>query len=143
MEEVSIGATLDPREMFMLVLDIGGEGLHVNAWNLNPSPTKTHGLDRGAPIPRLILGRAEAIPIKNSSFDHIIVERTPLREDSLHEIARVISHPGTIVFRHALPPQLDPHRMAYSIIPGRIEQRELLVAGHRLQQTIFWCGERR
>lgn len=34
---------------------------------------------RGKPIPRLILGRAEAIPLPALSVKVILVERTPLR----------------------------------------------------------------
>ena len=35
----------------MFILDIGGEGRHPDAWNLNPRKTKTLGPDRGLPIP--------------------------------------------------------------------------------------------
>lgn len=50
-----------------LLLDIGGEGSHSEAWNLNPSCVRTLGPRRGLPIPKLILGRAKTIPFPNQS----------------------------------------------------------------------------
>ena len=85
-------------------LDVGGEGRHQMAWNLNPSPVKTKGVDRGRPIPRLILGRAEAIPLPDKSVDRLIVERTPLRRRALEEIGRVIMPRGCVILRHAAAP---------------------------------------
>jgi hypothetical protein len=58
----------------MTALDIGGEGRHAEAWNLNPSPVKTLGPEKGLPIPRRIAGRANAIPLPDHSVDRIIVE---------------------------------------------------------------------
>jgi hypothetical protein len=126
-----------------IVLDIGGEGRHARAWNLNPSPTKTRGLDRGAPIPRRVAGRAEAIPFPDHSVDVIVVERTPLRAAALSEIRRVIRTDGTIILRHAYPPGFDPHRTARQVLPGRVRQRMIEIAGQRLQETVFRCGRRR
>ena len=83
-----------------IVLDIGGEGKHPEAWNLNPSRIKTFGPDAGEPIPRLICGRADAIPFPEASVARILVERTPLRDSAIFEMLRVIQPRGAIVLRH-------------------------------------------
>ena len=123
-------------------LDVGGEGRHARAWNLNPSRVKTIGADRGDPIPRLILGRAESIPLPARSVDLIIVERTPLRTESLYELHRIISQGGKIVLRHAVPPTFDPHGFAYrhfARLP--VTQNRVRRNHYCLQQTIFHLVE--
>ena len=118
-------------------LDIGGEGRNETAWNLNPSAVRTIGPNRGKLIPRRIAGRAEAIPLPDHSVDRIMVERTPLRKASLYQIARVIAPQGTIVLRHAKPPNRDPHLLARAILPGRITQRRFRIGSQDLQETCF------
>lgn len=125
------------------VLDIGGEGRHSEAWNLNPSCVRTLGPRRGLPIPKLIPGRAEAIPLPNQSVDVIIMERTPLRMEAIHEIRRVIRRDGTIILRHALPPIDEPHRTACHLLSGRVSQRRYRVSERWMQETVFQCNERR
>lgn len=119
------------------LLDIGGEGRHLVAWNLNPRSVKTLGLSRGKPIPRLILARAEAIPLPARSVNVVLVERSPLKAEALHEIKRIVVQGGTIILRHALPPRSDPHRTACELLKGRIRQRKILVATHALQETVI------
>ncbi len=126
-----------PISQSAVVLDVGGEGRHPEAWNLNPSPVKTFGEQRGQPIPRHIPGRADSIPLPDGSVDRLIVERTPLRVAALSEIARVISVTGTIVLRHAQPPNVDPHALASRILPGRISRRTIRLGGQVLQETEF------
>ena len=121
-------------------LDIGGEGRYEDAWNLNPSAVRTVGPNRGEPIQRRIPGRAEAIPLLDHSVDRIIMERTPLRRDSLYEIARIVNGRGTIVLRHAMPPNFDPHLLAREILPGRVMQRRIHIDGQILQETSFQLG---
>jgi len=123
-----------------MTLDIGGEGRHPLAWNLNPSPVKTLGPDRGAPIPRHIAGRADRIPLESGSVDRVIVERTPLRRAALTEIARVVSPTGTITLRHAIPPGIDPHATARAILPGRATTRRILHVGRLVMETQFTLG---
>ena len=119
------------------VLDIGGEGRHKEAWNLNPSAVKTLGPNRGAMIHRRIPGKADAIPLPDRSADRIIVERTPLRVTALKEIGRVIKTNGIIVLRHANTTGRDPHRWAIAILPGAVSQRRVDIDGHLLQETTF------
>lgn len=123
------------------MLDVGGEGRHQMAWNLNPSPVKTLGPSRGKPIPRLILGRAEAIPLPDKSVDRLIVERTPLRRRALEEVGRVIRPTGCVILRHAVPPDIDPHRLAIRVLAGRTQQRTVHVSGQRVQETVFLNDE--
>jgi ubiquinone/menaquinone biosynthesis C-methylase UbiE len=119
------------------VLDVGGEGRHPEAWNLNPSRTKTIGKYRGQPIPRHIPGRADAIPLADRSVDRLIVERTPLRTAALHEIARVIACGGTIILRHARSPVGDPHAIALQLLPGQVSRRMIRLGTQVVQETEF------
>jgi ubiquinone/menaquinone biosynthesis C-methylase UbiE len=122
------------------ILDIGGEGTHPHAWNLNPSRVRTLNPRRGAPIPRHISGRADAIPLPDHSVDQIIVERTPLRKAALHEIVRVLHRPGSIVLRHAMSTDLDPHRFARTILPGLVRQRSIWVGRQMVLESCFRLG---
>ena len=74
-------------------LDIGGEGRYPKAWNLNPSRVKTIGVDLGTPIPRLILGRPESIPLPTQSVDLVLVERTRLKTAAL-EVEGILADPA-------------------------------------------------
>jgi hypothetical protein len=126
-----------------VVLDIGGEGRHPEAWNLNPRTAKSFGPDRGQPIPRLICGRGERLPLADQSVDVMIVERTPLRTATLGEILRV-ARPGAIVYlRHFRPHQLDPHRNAVRMLPGRTERRTQSSGGHTAQETVIYLSSKR
>ena len=123
-----------------LQLDIGGEGRNERAWNLNPSPCRTVGPNRGRPIPRRIPGRAEAIPLPDHSVDLVIVERTPLRKAALYEIARVIARSGSIILRHSIPPNFDPHALAKAILPGRVSEKRIRRGNLTLLETTFECS---
>ncbi len=125
-----------------LKLDIGGEGKHQDAWNLNPNPLKTLGPGRGEPIPRHIVGRADAIPFADHCADCIIMERVPLRRAALVEIARVITPHGEVLLRHAVPPNFDPHGLARQIIPGGVSQRFIRIGRQILQETCFQLGDK-
>ena len=128
------------RTRAVFILDIGGEGRYAKAWNLNPSPVRTLGRQRGSAIPRLILGRADQIPLPNKSVRLIVCERTPLRTKAYFEINRVIASDGLIILRHAVPPGFDPHREAYSHLPRRLHQRNVTLDRCALQETLFFNG---
>ena len=123
-----------------LLLDIGGEGRYSKAWNLNPGHVKTIGPQRGAPIERHIPGRAEAIPLADRSVRWILVERTPLREAALREIARVVMPGGLIVLRHVVGSSIDRHRTARAILPGSVRERVICLRGQTVQETRFHVG---
>jgi SAM-dependent methyltransferase len=117
------------------ILDIGGEGRHHMAWNLNPRPHKTLGPQRGRPIPRLILGRAEAIPLPDASVDHIYLERAPLTRAGLCEIARVIRPGGRVVLRHVAWPGRDRHLLAKQLLCGLFHERHRQLWGRTVQES--------
>ncbi len=122
-------------------LDIGGEGRYEDAWNLNPSAVRTVAPHRGELIPQRISGRVEAIPLPDDSVEQVIMERTPIRKASLYEIARIVDRHGTIVLRHAMPPNFDPHLLARAILPGHVMQRRIRIGRQDLQETCFQLGE--
>ena len=119
------------------ILDVGGEGRHPEAWNLNPRPRKTVGPQRGEPIPRWIEGRGERIPLPDGSVQEIIVERTPLLPATLAEIRRVASPAARIILRHARVHHLDPHRLALQAFRGTIERRLVTIGRQTVQETVI------
>jgi ubiquinone/menaquinone biosynthesis C-methylase UbiE len=125
-----------------LVVDIGGEGRHPTAWNLNPRRHGTLGSKRRQPIPRLIVGRADAIPLADGIVDRIIVERTPLSQAALGEIRRVLSPSGSIVLRHVVRPGTDRHARAVATLAGEVVRRTYRAFGQLLQETEIQLTER-
>jgi hypothetical protein len=120
-----------------LVLDIGGEGRHSEAWNLNPRSRKTLGQQCGQLIPRLIQGRGECIPLPDRIVDVLIVERTPLRSATLSEMLRVASPSARIILRHASAHRRDPHRLAVQVLRGAVEQRKVMIGRQTVQETVI------
>jgi hypothetical protein len=120
-----------------LILDIGGEGRHPQAWNVNPSQWRTYGPSRGEPIPRWICGRADAIPLPDRVADVILVERTPLTRAACHELRRVVRPGGTIVLRHVRPFGWDPHVVAKDVLLGDTRQGDCEVGGKHCQELVI------
>lgn len=118
------------------VLDIGGEGRHADAWNLNPRTRRTTRGVAGQPIPRLIVGRGESIPLADHSVDVLIVERTPLRPATLAEMLRVAKPSATAILRHAITPAGDPHRVALEVFQGTVRRRMTVIGRQQLAETI-------
>jgi hypothetical protein len=125
-----------------VILDIGGEGRHPEAWNLNPRSRKTLGQQRGDLIPRLIQGRGECIPFPNQTVDVLIVERTPLRRATLSEMLRVASPCARIILRHAKGHQRDPHQLAVQMLKGAVEQRMAMIGRQPVQETVVLLSNR-
>jgi ubiquinone/menaquinone biosynthesis C-methylase UbiE len=119
------------------ILDIGGEGRHPHAWNLNPRTCRTVAPHCGEPIPRLIRGRAENIPLPGHCVDRVIVERVPLRRAALEEIRRVAKSGSFVILRHAAMPWLDPHRLALRVLPGTARRSTLQLGDRTYLQTII------
>ncbi len=120
-----------------VVIDIGGEGRHEEAWNVNPSALRTIGAQRGEAIPRRIAGRADALPFRDECISRVIVERTPLLRSALEEIARVIATGGTIFLRHAQPHGRDPHLLAKDVLTGEWSSRIVQLGSQIVQETEF------
>lgn len=128
---------MDTMAADQFVLDIGGEGRHREAWNLNPSRVKTCGPERGTPIPRWIEGRGDAIPLGDGVADVVIMERTPLLRAVIAEIRRVLKPTGTAILRHVQPLGRDPHRDLVELLPGQSTQRTWQAGRHVLQETVI------
>jgi ubiquinone/menaquinone biosynthesis C-methylase UbiE len=120
-----------------ITLDIGGEGRHPGALNVNLSRVKTLGTDRGGLIPNLIVARADRLPFADRSVARVIVERTPLSRQALTEIARVIAPEGTIELSHVPLPDADRHAQAVAMLPGRVERCRRQIGGQWVQETHF------
>lgn len=118
-----------------LVLDIGGEGRHPEALDLNPSAIRTVGEARGEPIPNLILGRGEAHPSARQFRRRGACERAPLLKRTLLEILRITKHSGKIRLQHARPAWSDPHDLALAILPGNVVQRATHEGNYVVQDT--------
>lgn len=115
-------------------LDVGGEGRYATAVNLNPSAEKTLGPDKGQPIPNRIDGRAEKIPLPESSVKTIVVERTPLKNEAIEEIARVAADDATLVFRHPVDEHSNPHARVKKHIDGEVKVDQIDLDGQTVQQ---------
>jgi hypothetical protein len=124
----------------LIVLDIGGEGRHPEAWNLNPRIRKTVGRQRGELIPLLIQGRGESIPLPDGIVDVLIVERTPLRVATLTEMLRVARPTAKIVLRHANAHRRDPHHLAVRVLKGIVQQRPAMIGQQAVQETVIRLG---
>ena len=120
-----------------LILDVGGEGRHPEAWNVNVSRVKTVGPQRGEPIPRLIVARADTLPFAGGVASSVILERTPLRRRVIEELLRVVQPAGTIILRHVPFPDADRHALAAELIPGRRQQSQILIGRQLVQETRF------
>lgn len=131
--------TTEPRKIALL--DVGGEGRYATAINLNPRAEKTLGPDKGEPIPNRIDGRAEDIPLPDRSVQAIVVERTPLRDDAIGEIARVATDDATLVFRHAVDQHSDPHGRVKQRIDGKVDVETVTLDGQVVQQITIRLGE--
>ncbi len=116
------------------LLDIGGEGRYTTAVNLNPSAEKALGPQKGDAIPNRIDGRAECKPLLDSSVRVVVMERTPLRNEAIAEIARVATEDATLVFRNSVDRLSDPHRRVTQRINGKTEIASVNLDGQPMQQ---------
>lgn len=81
-------------------IDIGGEGRHRGAINVNPNwVTSTTGAP-GRPIPNLVVARGEALPFASGVADLVTVENAPIRPGMIDEIARVLGPGGEVRLLH-------------------------------------------
>jgi len=104
-------------------LDIGGEGRHARAINVNPERlTTTTGLP-GRPIPNLIVGTGEALPVRAASVDKVLVENAALRPGSEREIARVLKRGGTVRLVHPSGYATRTHGLVAAAVQGRHQRR--------------------
>lgn len=62
------------------------------------------------------------------------MERTPLRNEAIAEIARVATDDATLVFRHSVDRHSDPHRRVTQRINGKTEIASVNLDGQPMQQ---------
>ncbi|WP_425399204.1 methyltransferase domain-containing protein [Aeoliella sp.] len=123
------------------LLDIGGEGRYVTALNLNPNAVKTLGPEKGQPIPKRLNGRIEHIPLPDNSVQMVVVERTPLTNEAIDEINRVIADGGTLVFRHVVADEANPHQRVRERIEGTVDMEDIELDGQQVQQLVIRRSE--
>jgi hypothetical protein len=104
-----------------LEIDCGGEGRHPRAVNLNPSAI---GRD-GRPIPRLIVGRCERMPIASSVAAVIRVESSPLEPGAAEEIARVLRPGGKVILIHPDTYAAERHPEVAEAVGGSVRSFDL------------------
>ena len=121
----------------LFVVDIGGEGRNLGAYNVNPRRFKTLGPDQGQPIPRLIVGRGESLPLPDECADTVIVERTPISRRALVEIRRIAKPGALVVLRHARALGRDPHLLAKQLLHGEHHESECNIGPHSYHETII------
>ncbi len=105
-----------------VIIDIGGEGAHKGAINLNPNLWTTTTGTSGRPIPNLVMGVAEQLPFQSHSADTLIVESAPLRLGSATELARVIRPGGTIRLVHPSAYAASAHQGVIDAVGGAVVQ---------------------
>lgn len=128
------------------LLDIGGEGRYVTALNLNPNAVKTLGPEKGQPIPNRLNGCTEDIPLPDNSVHTVVVERTPLTNEAIDEIIRVVADGGTLVFRHVVADAANPHHRVRERIEGTVDTEAIELDGQQVQQLVIrrpeLCGSK-
>lgn len=128
-------------------VDIGGEGKSVGAINVNIMPKSTPGLGEGAlanehPIPRLLVreGREAKLPFGDGTIKTIIVQSTPISNNTADEIARVICVGGKIILHN---PDDPDNKSAHDAVISRLKsrgnatQRMITVDGNATIETII------
>jgi len=105
-----------------VVIDVGGEGAHRGAINLNPNLTTSTTGAPGRPIPNLVLGVGERLPFASHSADTLIVESAPVRAGSAQELARVIRPGGTIRLVHPSDYARAAHQSVIDAVVGTVMQ---------------------
>jgi RHS repeat-associated protein len=90
-----------------IVVDIGGEGRHENAININVSSKSLSGdvvngkYNQGDPIPHLILiNPGSGLPFDDDTVDHVISESSPITSDPYAtELPRILKPGGEVTIR--------------------------------------------
>ena len=100
-----------------VTVDIGGEGRHPSAINLNINVLQT--INEPTPTPNVILGSAFSLPFDDQSIDHLVVESAPFNPE---EIARVLRPAGTVRVFH--PAEMEQrHARLAEAVGGQVSTR--------------------
>jgi hypothetical protein len=100
-------------------IDVGGEGAHEAAINLNLATDGGLG-----PIPRLVLGMAQAMPMATRSIDLTTVENIPVHHAGIiEEVARTIRTSGEVrlVNPADFPQAMQAHEALAKMLGGTVD----------------------
>jgi hypothetical protein len=118
-------------------LDIGGEGRYPGAINVNPMGlTSTTGAP-GRPIPHLVVGRGEALPIADHVADVVTVESAPIREGAAQEIARVLAPGGEVRLLHPSGYAAQTHSLVEAALGAELVSSLRMPAGEDMTLTVL------
>ncbi|MGO8752247.1 MAG: RHS repeat-associated core domain-containing protein, partial [Thermoguttaceae bacterium] len=94
-----------------LAIDVGGEGLHSGAINVNIQPMTSTTGKAGRPIPLFFarVGTEAPLVFSNRTVKSIFIENTPISEATANEVARVIAAEGIILLDNPEPYATDAH----------------------------------
>lgn len=118
-------------------LDIGGEGRYPGAVNVNPmGRTSTTGVP-GRPIPNLVVGRGEALPIADHVADLVTVESAPIRPGAADEIARVLRPGGVVRLLQPAGYAAQTHGIVAAALGAELVSSTSLQVGQDMTLTIL------
>jgi hypothetical protein len=83
-----------------IILDIGGEGRHIGAINLNPTPLTSTTGEPGRVIDGWVPGFGDQIPLPDHSVNQIYLENAPVSIKTLKEMRRVLAENSEIHLLH-------------------------------------------
>jgi hypothetical protein len=105
-----------------LHLDIGGEGFHPDAVNVNPSPVTTTGIGApaGQPIPNLVQTTGENLAphFAPGSAAVVTIENTPITPTMASQVASVTRPGGQIILQHPADAAQALHPLVIQAVPG-------------------------
>jgi hypothetical protein len=112
-------AVQSARKRGALILDVGGEGAHKGAVNVNPGTLTSTTGKPGRLIPNRVEGVTEKIPFPSGSAAVVIVENAPIRPGAAAELARVVGKGGTIKLTHPSDYAKQAHAQVVEATRGR------------------------
>jgi RHS repeat-associated protein len=101
-------------------IDIGGEGAHPEAINLNP--TNVTSTNEATLIPRRVPGVGERLPFSSRTADVITLEGAPLRPGAAEEIGRVIRPGGEVTLVNPSDYATAAHQRVADVLRGNVTQ---------------------
>jgi hypothetical protein len=134
--DIKLRTSLEKGQPMIELLDVGGEGRLERAVNLNVSSVKTLGKNKGQPIPHLLHGRADAIPLPVNSVRTVVMERTPLTGAAVIELRRVTAPGGCVILRHNASLN-DPHKLANAVLGKPVSTSTMAIGSQLVQQSVF------
>jgi hypothetical protein len=107
------------------VIDIGGEGRHAGALNVNPSKVTSTTGAAGRPIPNHVPFDGKRLPFADQSVDVIHLENAPIRPETIAEIKRVLRLGGDVRLVGPEDVSAALHQQIAEAIGGKMFQTRL------------------